>query len=157
MSASVQLERLIKVFETLRIPRVLQSTAPGVTSASSAVATAAAVVGETTELVAVATAVANAGPPLLATLVSAGRGRGKDTAPVGRTEKLQSCSQFCECLLSPTLQNNSDFPKYLSLSIEALMDLCDDADHDVRIAADEAINKLIKVRKAITRDACVVT
>ena len=143
MSASVQLERLIKVFETLRIPRVLQTTGPGGGGGASAVATAAAVVGETTELV--ASAVANTGSPILATLVSAGRGRGKETAPVGRSEKLQSCSQFCECLLSPTLQNNSDFPKYLSLSIEALMDLCDDADHDVRIAADEAINKLIKV------------
>lgn len=38
-----------------------------------------------------------------------------------------------------------DFPKFLGIAMETLTTMCDDADVDVRIVADECLNRLIRV------------
>ena len=43
----------------------------------------------------------------------------------------------------------ADFPKFLGIAMETLITMCDDADVDVRIVADECLNKLIRVRTVI--------
>jgi len=39
----------------------------------------------------------------------------------------------------------ADFPKILGIAMETLITMCDDTDVDVRIVADECLNKLIRV------------
>jgi hypothetical protein len=41
--------------------------------------------------------------------------------------------------------NNDNYFKLLTASIETLFTNCDDADFDVRLAAEENISKLVKV------------
>ena len=41
--------------------------------------------------------------------------------------------------------NNENYFKLLTASVETLFTSCDDADYDVRLAAEENINKLVKV------------
>ena len=41
------------------------------------------------------------------------------------------------------------FPNLLSVSIELLLQVCDDSDADVRLMAGEALNKIIKVYPSI--------
>ena len=41
------------------------------------------------------------------------------------------------------------FPTLLTVSIELLLQACDDADADVRLMAGEALNRIIKVRYQI--------
>lgn len=40
----------------------------------------------------------------------------------------------------------ADFPKFLGIAIEAFLTLCDDPEADVRMVADECLNRTIKVR-----------
>ena len=42
-------------------------------------------------------------------------------------------------------RSSSEFPKLLSLSMETFLTFCDDADSNVRIAADECLNRCIMV------------
>ncbi len=46
---------------------------------------------------------------------------------------------------SLNLREAQSFPSVLSVSIELLLQACDDADADVRLTAGEALNKIIKV------------
>lgn len=39
-----------------------------------------------------------------------------------------------------------DFPKFLGIAMEAFLSLCDDAESDVRMVADECLNRTIKVQ-----------
>lgn len=39
----------------------------------------------------------------------------------------------------------SDFPKFLGIAMETFLTLCDDIESDVRMVADECLNRLIKV------------
>ncbi len=41
--------------------------------------------------------------------------------------------------------NNENYFKLLTASVETLFTNCDDVDYDVRLAAEENINKLVKV------------
>lgn len=47
--------------------------------------------------------------------------------------------------LSDVRANNENYFKLLTASVETLFSHCDEADHAVRLAADENINKLVKV------------
>lgn len=42
-------------------------------------------------------------------------------------------------------RNAPDFPKFLGVAMETFLLLCDDAESDVRIVADECLNRTIKV------------
>ena len=48
-------------------------------------------------------------------------------------------------------RNAVEFPKFLGISIELLLRLCDDEEADVRIAADESLNRTIKVSEGERR------
>lgn len=50
-----------------------------------------------------------------------------------------------EGICSPTVKLATKFPQVLSLSIETLLTLCNDDDSDVRMVADETLNKIIRV------------
>lgn len=44
----------------------------------------------------------------------------------------------------------TDFPKFLGIAIETFLTLCDDPESDARLAAEECLNKSIKVKNFIT-------
>ena len=43
----------------------------------------------------------------------------------------------------------TDFPKFLGIAIETFLNLCDDPESDIRMVADECLNRSIKVFIAI--------
>ena len=42
-------------------------------------------------------------------------------------------------------RNVVDFPKFLGIAMETFLALCDDSESDVRMVADECLNRTIKV------------
>ncbi|ESO07434.1 hypothetical protein HELRODRAFT_170769 [Helobdella robusta] len=68
----------------------------------------------------------------------------KDVAPLTKKEKIQNSNVITDCLTSTHLRTNPDFSKFLSASIELMLSLSDDEESDVRIVADECLNKIIK-------------
>ena len=48
-------------------------------------------------------------------------------------------------MLFVIFRSNADFPKFIGIAIETLITMCDDVDVDVRIVADESLNRLIRV------------
>lgn len=61
-----------------------------------------------------------------------------------RKDKLTCCMTITEGICSPTVKLATKFPQVLSLSIETLLTLCNDDDSDVRMVADETLNKIIR-------------
>lgn len=53
---------------------------------------------------------------------------------------------IAEGMCSPSVKVASKFPQVLSLSIETLLMLCNDDESDVRMVADETLNKIIRVQ-----------
>lgn len=44
-----------------------------------------------------------------------------------------------------------DFPKFLGIAMETFLTMCDDTESDVRMVADECLNRSIKVKKDESR------
>lgn len=40
-----------------------------------------------------------------------------------------------------------DFPKFLGIAMETFLTMCDDTESDVRMVADECLNRSIKVKR----------
>ncbi|CAH1783183.1 unnamed protein product [Owenia fusiformis] len=68
----------------------------------------------------------------------------KREQPVSRKDKIINCNMIADCICSPNLRNVQDFAKFLGLSIETFLMMCDDAESDVRMVADECLNRTIK-------------
>ena len=47
-----------------------------------------------------------------------------------------------------------DFPKFLGIAMEAFLTLCDDTEADVRLVADECLNRTIKVKRILLITFC---
>lgn len=59
--------------------------------------------------------------------------------------KLFEC-QFSSCIFAAWyFRSVADFPKFLGIAIETFLTLCDDTESDIRIVADECLNRSIKV------------
>ncbi|KAG5319910.1 HD protein, partial [Acromyrmex heyeri] len=61
-----------------------------------------------------------------------------------RKEKVSCCAIIVEGICSPTVRQNTKFPQILSATIETLLALCNDDESDVRMVADESLNKIIR-------------
>ena len=48
-------------------------------------------------------------------------------------------------LIQTRCRNVADFPKFLGIAMETFLLMCDDKESDVRMAADECLNRTIKV------------
>ncbi|KAI4501009.1 hypothetical protein M0802_003812 [Mischocyttarus mexicanus] len=64
--------------------------------------------------------------------------------PVIRKEKITHCTVISEGLRSPNTKLISKYPQIFGCSIKALLTLCDDVEADVRMIADECLNKIIR-------------
>ncbi|GFT39474.1 huntingtin [Nephila pilipes] len=59
-------------------------------------------------------------------------------------DKILHCSTIADAICSPTLRSSADFPKVLGLAMDTFLLCCDDENSDVRLMADECLNRTIK-------------
>ncbi|XP_056004424.1 huntingtin-like isoform X2 [Ostrea edulis] len=69
----------------------------------------------------------------------------KEQAPVSKKDKMVNCNLVADCICAPNMRAIVDFPKFLGIAMEAFLSLCDDAESDVRMVADECLNRTIKI------------
>uniref|UniRef100_UPI00358E7878 huntingtin isoform X3 n=1 Tax=Myxine glutinosa TaxID=7769 RepID=UPI00358E7878 len=70
--------------------------------------------------------------------------RQKKDVPASKKEKINYCQTILETVLAPSVRSTADFTRCLGIAIETFLLSCDDADSDVRMVADECLNKVIK-------------
>lgn len=63
-----------------------------------------------------------------------------------KKEKVQHCNVITDAICSSTIRIAPNFNQLLSFTIEVLLQLCDDQDADIRMIADECLNRIIRVR-----------
>ncbi|XP_063978909.1 huntingtin isoform X2 [Diachasmimorpha longicaudata] len=61
-----------------------------------------------------------------------------------RMEKMTSCTTIVNGMTSPAVKTTKNFAQILGLSIKTLLCLCNDEDSDVRMMADECLNRIIR-------------
>lgn len=66
---------------------------------------------------------------------------------VKKKEKIQHCNLVTEAMSNSTIKIAPNFPNLLGFTIETFLKLVDDPDSDVRMIADECLNRIIKVEK----------
>ncbi|XP_053996707.1 huntingtin [Hylaeus anthracinus] len=64
--------------------------------------------------------------------------------PSARKDKIACCVAIAEGICSPNVKMASKFSQVLTLSIETLLMLCNDNESDIRMVADETLNKIIR-------------
>nr|XP_022340193.1 huntingtin-like isoform X2 [Crassostrea virginica] len=69
----------------------------------------------------------------------------KEQAPVSKKDKMVNCNLVADCICAPNMRAIVDFPKFLGIAMETFLTLCDDAESDVRMVADECLNRSIKI------------
>lgn len=62
-----------------------------------------------------------------------------------RKKKMELCSFVADTMCSPNVKTAPNFASLLSFSIETLLQLCNDSDSDIRMVADESLNRIIRV------------
>ncbi|XP_037081657.1 huntingtin-like [Pollicipes pollicipes] len=66
-------------------------------------------------------------------------------APLTSRDKKQCCSHLADGIVSVTLRTNTDLlQRHLPSVVETLLQLADDGDADVRTAADESFNRIVR-------------
>ncbi|XP_013398873.1 huntingtin [Lingula anatina] len=68
----------------------------------------------------------------------------KEQLPVSKKDKITSCNVVAETICSTSLRTLAEFPKFLGIAIESFLLFCDDAESDVRMVADDCLNRTIK-------------
>ncbi|XP_061171379.1 huntingtin-like isoform X1 [Saccostrea echinata] len=69
----------------------------------------------------------------------------KEQAPVSKKDKMINCNLVADSICAPNMRAIVDFPKFLGIAMETFLTLCDDAESDVRMVADECLNRSIKI------------
>ncbi|XP_078717925.1 huntingtin isoform X2 [Lampetra fluviatilis] len=85
-----------------------------------------------------------AGPAWDADEQQPGPGKTKKEGPANKKERISYCQTIAETIISSNVRNSSDFPKFLGIAVETFLLCCDDTEADVRMVADECLNKVIK-------------
>ncbi|KAK3589444.1 hypothetical protein CHS0354_020780 [Potamilus streckersoni] len=63
---------------------------------------------------------------------------------ISKKEKMSNCNLVADCICAPNMRSISDFPKFLGIAMETFLHMCDDPESDVRMVADECLNRTIK-------------
>ncbi|MFT7807444.1 huntingtin isoform X1 [Arapaima gigas] len=67
----------------------------------------------------------------------------KDLAAT-KKDRATHCLTICENIVAQSLRTSFEFQKLLGMAMETTLACCDDAESDVRMVADECLNKIIK-------------
>uniref|UniRef100_A0A8C4L571 Huntingtin n=1 Tax=Equus asinus asinus TaxID=83772 RepID=A0A8C4L571_EQUAS len=70
-----------------------------------------------------------------------------------KKDRVNHCLTICENIVAQSLRNSPEFQKLLGIAMELFLLCSDDAESDVRMVADECLNKVIKVRILWTNGA----
>ncbi|KAL8615828.1 hypothetical protein ACOMHN_048536 [Nucella lapillus] len=68
----------------------------------------------------------------------------KKDQPPSKKDKILHCNAVADCICAPNMRTIADFPKFLGIAVEAFLTMCDDAEADIRMVADECLNRTIK-------------
>ncbi|WAR21216.1 HD-like protein [Mya arenaria] len=68
----------------------------------------------------------------------------KKDQPLSKKDKIASCNLVADCICAVNMRSVQDFPKFLGISMETFLNLCDDQESDIRMVADECLNRTIK-------------
>lgn len=64
-----------------------------------------------------------------------------------RKEKISHCLAIADAMCNSGVKGAPNFSHLLSIAIEILLQLCDDSHSDVRMIADESLNRVIRVSR----------
>lgn len=67
-----------------------------------------------------------------------------------KKEKIQYCYVITEAASNPTIKISTDFHRILGNIIETFLKLTDDPESDVRMTAEECLNRIIRVTPRIS-------
>ena len=73
------------------------------------------------------------------------RSRQREAALSSR-EKKQCCLHLADGIAWAAQRSTPDLQRHLPAAVETLLQLADDGDADVRTAADESLNRIVRVR-----------
>ncbi|XP_061440675.1 huntingtin [Rhineura floridana] len=116
------MEKLMKAFESLR--SFQQQQGPTATTAS---------IAPTVSSTAAGAAITEEPPP-----------RPKKELSTTKKDRVNHCLTICENIVAQSLRNSPEFQKLLGIAMELFLLCSDDAESDVRMVADECLNKVIK-------------
>ncbi|XP_050396465.2 huntingtin [Patella vulgata] len=68
----------------------------------------------------------------------------KKDQPPSKKDKMVNCNIVADCICAVNMRSVPDFPKFLGIAVEAFLTLCDDVESDIRMVADECLNRTIK-------------
>lgn len=68
----------------------------------------------------------------------------KKEPPPNKKDKMLNCNVVADCICAPNMRSIVDFPKFLGIAMETFLMLCDDLEADIRMVADECLNRTIK-------------
>ncbi|CAI5783568.1 huntingtin isoform X1 [Podarcis lilfordi] len=125
------MEKLMKAFESLRSFQQQQGPA------ASAAAAATAAPGTAPPAASAAATVAAAAP-------GEPPHRPKKELSTTKKDRVNHCLTICENIVAQSLRNSPEFQKLLGIAVELFLLCSDDAESDVRMVADECLNKVIK-------------
>uniref|UniRef100_A0A8C9TDV1 Huntingtin n=1 Tax=Scleropages formosus TaxID=113540 RepID=A0A8C9TDV1_SCLFO len=80
------------------------------------------------------------GPPSAEELAQ----RQKKDLAATKKDRATHCLTICENIVAQSLRTSFEFQKLLGMAMETTLVCCDDAESDVRMVADECLNKIIK-------------
>ncbi|MBN3316754.1 HD protein, partial [Atractosteus spatula] len=80
------------------------------------------------------------GPPSAEELVQ----KQKKDAATTKKDRVAHCLTICENIVAQSLRNSPEFQKLLGIAMEMFLLCSDDGESDVRMVADECLNKIIK-------------
>ncbi|NXI03047.1 HD protein, partial [Oenanthe oenanthe] len=61
-----------------------------------------------------------------------------------KKDRVNHCLTICENIVAQSLRNSPEFQKLLGIAMELFLLCSEDAESDVRMVADECLNKVIK-------------
>ncbi|XP_036183458.1 huntingtin isoform X4 [Myotis myotis] len=70
--------------------------------------------------------------------------RPKKELSATKKDRVNHCLTICESIVGQSLRNSPEFQKLLGIAMELFLLCSDDAESDVRMVADECLNKVIK-------------
>ncbi|KAM9142848.1 huntingtin isoform 2-T2 [Pangshura tecta] len=70
--------------------------------------------------------------------------RAKKELSTTKKDRVNHCLTICENIVAQSLRNSPEFQKLLGIAMELFLLCSDDAESDVRMVADECLNKVIK-------------
>ncbi|KAM4854776.1 huntingtin [Thomomys bottae] len=83
-------------------------------------------------------------PPPGPTVAEESLPRPKKELSATKKDRVNHCLTICENIVAQSLRNSPEFQKLLGIAMELFLLCSDDAESDVRMVADECLNKVIK-------------